>query len=363
MKTYEERLQAANQLLAPCAVPHDGGLGRETPETEDESRFPLQRDRDRIIHSQAFRRLQGKTQVFVLGEESDHVRTRLTHTMEVAQIGRDMARRLSLNEDLAESIALAHDLGHPPFGHRGEAALDEWMRRHGSHFEHNEQSLRIVTMLETHAGNMRGLNLNREILEGLQKHREGDGHPRALSLEAQIVNLADEIAYTGHDCDDGLHAGLFTLEDALGVSLAREAHDQTRERGTSLRGGIIRLLVTDLYAETQRRVEKHWVESLDDVYAAKEPLVGFSQEVQTRLADMRAFMHRRMYSHPRVMAAGDDGHRIVLTLCETLLRNPNDKILALQKYTGCTLEDAIKDYVAGMTDAFAQTQAEELGAR
>src|SRR3989344_4963553 len=163
MQTLSDRIDQANSLLAPYAVPHGTSLGRENPEEEDATRFPFQRDRDRIIHTQAFRRLKHKTQVFVVGK-GDHYRTRLTHTMEVAQISRDMARTLGLNEDLAECIALANDLGHPPFGHAGEDALDQWMRDHGSHFEHNAQSLRIVTLLEEHSSLQKGLNLNREIL-------------------------------------------------------------------------------------------------------------------------------------------------------------------------------------------------------
>ncbi|HLD71473.1 MAG TPA: dNTP triphosphohydrolase, partial [Candidatus Peribacteraceae bacterium] len=174
MKDLKERLAAANSLLAPYAVPHQGLLGRVHKEADDETRFPFQRDRDRIIHTQAFRRLKGKTQVFVTGDTNfgtDHYRTRLTHTLEVAILSRDMARTLGLNEDLAESVALAHDLGHPPFGHAGEEALDHWMHDYDLHFEHNAQSLRLATILEQHSSQWQGLNLNREILEGLQKHR------------------------------------------------------------------------------------------------------------------------------------------------------------------------------------------------
>ncbi|MBI3618819.1 dNTP triphosphohydrolase [Candidatus Peregrinibacteria bacterium] len=242
----------ANALLAPYAVPYEGRLGRVTLEPEDRTRFPFQRDRDRIIHTQAFRRLQGKTQVFVAGE-GDHYRTRLTHTMEVAQIGRDLARALSLNEDLTECIALAHDLGHPPFAHAGEESLDAWMRGHGLSFEHNEQSLRLVTLLEEHASRIPGLNLNREVLEGLEKHSkhlEGRSH----TLEAQVVNMADEIAYTGHDCDDGLRAGFFSIEDISSLALAKKAMDLIAPRGTALRGGIIHLLVTDLLEHTQLEI-------------------------------------------------------------------------------------------------------------
>ncbi len=317
----------ANAILAPTAVPHQGTLGRIYPEPEDETRFPFQRDRDRIIHSQAFRRLKGKTQVFVAGK-GDHYRTRLTHTMEVAQISRDMARTLSLNEDLAECIALAHDLGHPPFGHAGESALDEWMRAHDGSFEHNEQSLRVVTLLEEHSSLYPGLNLNREVLEGLQKHG-----PKPLGREAELVNLADEIAYTGHDCEDGLRAELFTQEQLDGVRLARMATDRARERGTSLRGSLIHLLVTDAYDHD-----------------------GFpSKDMKVQLKELRGFLWTHMYEHPRVLEASTDGKASVIALCEKFFSDPSDKVLALQKRTGSSLPEGVKDYVAGMTDAYAKT--------
>ena len=364
MNTLSTRIQDASALLAPYAVPIEGMLGRKIAEPDDDTRFAFQRDRDRIIHTQAFRRLKGKTQVFVEGK-GDHYRTRLTHTMEVAQISRDIARTLGLNEDLAECIALAHDLGHPPFGHSGEQALDLWMREHGGHFEHNEQSERIVTLIEEHGTVHHGLNLNREILEGLRKHTTTFDHPigtlpHAPTLEAQIVNLADEIAYTGHDCDDGLAADLFTLKEISTVQLAADAQVRAGARGTSLRGSLIHLLVSDLYAETERQIAGHSIKNLQDVYAAREELVGFSHTIEESLNVLRAFLWQHMYLHPRVVDAAKQGQTIITDLCTSLLSHPTNKILEFQERTASTLPESVKDYVAGMTDRFARLSWEKF---
>ncbi len=345
--------------LAPYAIPHAGQLGRPVPEPDDHSRTPFQRDRDRIIHSQAFRRLQGKTQVFLAGE-GDHFRTRLTHTMEVAQIARDLARRLHLNEDVTEAIALAHDLGHPPFGHRGEEALNAWMQTHGRHFEHNEQSLRIVSVLEVHAPAVPGLNLSREILEGLQKHATEDRPGgRALSLEAQVVNMADQIAYSAHDCDDGLRAEVFTMNDLLEVTIIREAAQLRSSRGTALRGALIHLLTDDLSRETDTSLTAGGIKTLADVYASTGDTVVFSAQRNAQLKELRAFLFSRMYEHPRVMQANEEGQAIVTALCDRLSKNPSEKVTALQERTGSDLIETVKDYVAGMTDNFAKTTAQE----
>jgi len=341
-----------NQI--PYAVPLSGLLGRPVPEPPDATRNPFQRDRDRIIHSQAFRRLQGKTQVFVAGE-GDHFRTRLTHTMEVAQLSRDIARTLGLNEDLAECIALAHDLGHPPFGHMGEAALDVWMRKHDSSFEHNEQSLRVVTILEEHSPLAPGLNLNREVLEGMQKHvpKRGDG-TRGPGLEAQTVDLADRIAYTGHDADDGLRAGLFTVQDLKQTTLGKSGLDHASKRQTPLGGAVIDLLVTDLYRETGRTLSDARIQSLDDVYVSPKALVRFSDGMGRQLDELKKFLSQRMYFHPRVLEGSKEGQQIVTALCDGLLRNPTEKVTALMKKNTSTLAEAVKDYVAGMTDGYAK---------
>lgn len=352
----DEYTLGMQMLRTSIAVPPEGTLGRPVAEPADDFRTPFQRDRGRIVHAQAFRRLQGKTQVFVAGE-GDHFRTRLTHTMEVSQIARDMARTLGLNEDLAECIALAHDLGHPPFGHMGEAALDAWMRQHGSTFEHNEQSLRIVTLLEEHSPTTPGLNLNREVLEGLQKHgaRENrDG--RSLSLEAEVVNIADEIAYLGHDTEDGLRAGLFSMSNLSSMPLVMRAVDQAKRRQTSLRGALIDLLVRDVYAQTESGIKNFGLHSLEEVYRTPTTIVCFSELLQQDVTLLRAFLAEHMYGHPRVREANRQGQGILTQLCDKFFAAPTEKILGLQRKTGSTLAEAVKDYVAGMTDAFARAQ-------
>lgn len=339
MRNLKERMAEANQLLAPYAVKHEGALGRVHPEPEDNLRFPFQRDRARIIHSQAFRRLQGKTQVFVAGE-GDHFRTRLTHTMEVAQISRDLARALRLNEDLTECIALAHDLGHPPFGHSGEGVIDAWMRSRGGHFEHNEQSHRIVTVLEMHSDEYLGLNLQREVVDGLLKHTQ---HP--ASFEAAIVNVADEIAYTAHDCDDGLLGKLFTFADLLTVPLASQAETVRAQRGTSIRGVLIALMAEDLIATFSARMTEGGSS------------VSFSPAMRDAVRVLRSFLMERMYTHPSIQAPLERGKTILGLLCRHYADSPPPKILSLQRRTGGTLTEAVKDYVAGMTDAYAEEQA------
>lgn len=358
MLTLTQRLQAANSVLAPYAVTHSGGLGRTIPEPDDELRFPFQRDRGRIVHTQAFRRLQGKTQVFVIGE-SDHVRTRLTHTMEVAQISRDVARALQLNEDLAECIALAHDLGHPPFGHLGETALNEWMVSQGGTFEHNAQSLRIVSTLSRHISAQAGLNLNIEVLEGLRKHELRPNAERSASLEAQVVDLCDEIAYCGHDCDDGLQSGLFTLEEAKTCGLIASALAQTAARGTSLRGGIIHLLVSDLCQSVQVHIQTNGLQTLTDVYRCTIR-VDFSIVMRQQIQELRTFLQTRMYEHPRVLEKGRRGQEVITELCRAYLRKPPTKVTELQRANESSLSTAIADYVSGMTDTFATHQAQNI---
>lgn len=345
-----------NALLAPYAVPYEGILGRGVKEADDETRFPFQRDRDRIIHTQAFRRLQGKTQVFVTGE-GDHYRTRLTHTMEVAQISRDMARTLQLNEDLAECIALAHDVGHPPFGHTGEAAIDAWMQQFDKRFEHNRQSLRIVTQLEHHSSMYAGLNLNQEILQGLQKHQTSfdqtgathEGH----SLEAQLVNVADEIAYTAHDSDDGLQVGLFTLEEIQEVPLVKHAVELSKERGTSLRGALIHLLVHNVYQASQATLENNAIHTLDAVYTYDGSLITFDNDMIMHLSTLRDFLWQKMYMHPSVVQKSREGSELLTRILDALYKQPNQKITTEIDKNSTALEEAVKDYTAGMTERFA----------
>lgn len=324
-------LQKPGKLHAH-AIPFGGILGRLSPEPEDSSRSPFQRDRGRIIQTQAFRRLQGKTQVFVAGK-NDHYRTRLTHTLEVACISRDLARTLGLNEDLSECIALAHDLGHPPFGHTGEEALNEWMKQFDAHFEHNEQSLRIVTILESHSPYHKGLNLNREVLQGLQKH---DLSRNQRSLEAELVNLSDEIAYNAHDCEDALDQKIFTIDALLTVPLAKRAHDHRLSRKTSLRGAMIDLLVQDVCS------------------ASSEKIITFSPSMRRALKELRSFLWTNMCLHPSVRKPADAGKNVLLLLCNRLYKKPTSKIQMLAQSTGAPLHEAVKDYIAGMTDTFAK---------
>ncbi len=358
MRPLLERMTQANTLLAPYAVPHGGRLGRVYTEPEDATRFPFQRDRDRIIHTQAFRRLKHKTQVFVSGH-GDHYRTRITHTLEVAQVSRNVARTLGLNEDLAEAIALAHDLGHTPFGHAGEDAVAACMKPFGKTFEHNEQSLRIVRLLERRSSLYPGLNLSCEVLEGLIKHRDladmPAGHvlPRSLSLEAQIVNLADEISYTAHDTDDGLRAELFTSAIVQGTALGKAAAVLATSKASELRSAIVDLLVTDLYAETETRLREHKIRTLADVYVAKQPLVGFSSEMEDMLREHREFLWRHLYKSASVLKQAAHGKNVITKLFSAYLTSPPDKVKALKKETDSSPEEAVKDYIAGMTDTFA----------
>jgi dGTPase len=358
MKPLSDRIRQANKHLHSCAVSQGGGLGRVYPETDEFTRFPFQRDRDRIIHTQSFRRLKHKTQVFVAGH-GDHYRTRITHTLEVAQISRDIARTMALNEDLAEAVALAHDLGHTPFGHAGEEAMKTCLKPFGKSFEHNEQSLRIVTLLENRSARYPGLNLSREILEGIMKHRTPHDLPlkgkvaRSPSLEAQIVNLADEIAYTAHDTDDGIRAKQFDFRDVARTTLGRKALKKSLAGGTEIRGALVDLLVSDLYLETGKRLKRHRIRSLKDVYAAGVPLAAFSPGMNADLKELRRFLWDHLYLSSSVLRQARRGKKIIKTLFDSYLKKPPEKILDLARKTGGELPDAVKDFIAGMTDTFA----------
>jgi dGTPase len=344
MLPLSERIAAMNALLSPYAARHES-RGREREEHTDDVRMPFQRDRARIIHSTAFRRLAGKTQVFVAGE-GDHYRTRLTHTMEVAQITRDLARTLALNEDLAECVALAHDLGHAPFGHSGQDALDEWIRAQepapsrAEGFEHNVQSHRIVTVLETR-GNGNGLNLTRDVVDGLLKHG-----PAPLSLEAQLANACDEIAYTAHDTDDGLHAKLFSYDELRTVPLADRAATMAHARGTFVRSTLIDLLARDLLDNARTTSKEHGT-----------PTIGLSPAMRAELKPLRAFLWERMYNHPSVLERMDRGKRTLRALCDAYAASPPAPLETVRMRTGADAIDGIKDYVSGMTDSFAMKEA------
>ncbi len=363
MQDLKQRIVKANTLLASYAVPHEGILGREKGDTDDCTRFPFQRDRDRIIHTTAFRRLKHKTQVFVT-PTSDHFRTRLTHTLEVAQISRDMARTLGLNEDLAEAIALAHDLGHTPFGHAGEEALHGCMQTYQKHFEHNEQSLRIVTLLEERKPDVFGLNLNREVLEGLMKHSSPHDHPSGVmpmlthspTLEAHVVNLADEIAYTAHDCEDGLRAGFFTASDLAPLELIKRIAGGT----STLRSMLIDLLVSNVYGHTDALLTSHSIATLQDVLQASAPLVAFSEGIKKEVEELRAFLWKKLYMTDAVQADAKRGQESIARLFHAYMRNPPHEVEVLRERTKGSLDDAVKDFIAGMTDSYAVEKAAKL---
>lgn len=353
-------------------------------------RTAFQRDRDRVIHSTAFRRLKHKTQVFV-APEGDHYRTRLTHSLEVAQIARTLGRALGLDEDLAEALSLAHDLGHTPFGHAGEDALDAVTRSWGG-FDHNAQTLRLLTKLEQRYAEFDGLNLTWEALEGVVKHNgpligplaEGGRSgplPVAITeyvalhdlelgtfagLEAQVASLSDDIAYDNHDIDDGLRAGLFRIEDLRDVPLVGPVFGEVAAKypglaaprliGESIRR-LIGLMVEDVLAETRRRLAAARVRSADDVRRLGRPLVAFSEPLRQQERALRRFLHEHMYRHPNVTAMTDHARNVVNALFGWFMDDPNRlprqwQVRTDGKGTAKTAR-VIADYIAGMTDRFA----------
>ncbi len=365
--------------LAPYAVGDAGSRGRVYAEPRPKARSEFQRDRDRIVHSTAFRRLEYKTQVFV-NHEGDLFRTRLTHSIEVAQIARSVARTLQLNDDLAEAIALAHDLGHTPFGHAGQDALNECMQGHGG-FEHNLQSLRIVDRLEERYGAFDGLNLMFETREGILKHcsparaRElGELGIRFLegrrpSLEAQICNLADEIAYNNHDVDDGLRSGVLTLEQLQEVSLfARHAAEVDaefpriagRRRVHETIRRMIDAQVTDLLAESARRIVEAAPLDLDEVHRAPE-LIGFTAAMSEENRALKGFLREHLYRHFEVLRMTAKARRVIQDLFGAFVSDP--RLLPPQYQAmaaGGTIERATADYIAGMTDRYSMKEHRRL---
>jgi dGTPase len=353
IKTAKDLQKEIYGKLAEYAVQES--KGRLYKEPDDFSRLPFQLDRDRIIHCKAFRRLDEKTQVFT-ASYGDHFRTRLTHTMEVAQISRDIARTFAVNEDLAEAIALAHDLGHPPFGHAGEDALNEIMGSFGLHFEHNEQSRRVVEKLEKLYPDFDGLNLTIEVLEGLIKHKTSWDNPQNTedvlpSVEAKIVNLADEIAYTNHDIDDGLRSGLFGIKDLEKLKLWQKATAKIQERfGMELKGEVkqsrfistlIHLMILDLYKNS------------------KMPEVQFSSEMEADIKEMREFLVENFYFTDRVQSQLLEGKKIIKTLFDIYVEDPSILPEKIEHRPGDKIT-LVKDYVAGMTDGFAKKEYERL---
>lgn len=357
--------------LAPYALSSGHSRGRKYPEKSHSLRNEFQRDRDRILHSTAFRRLQYKTQVFV-NHEGDHYRTRLTHTLEASQIGRTIARALGLNEDLTEAIALAHDIGHGPFGHAGEWALRDLMKEHGG-FEHNRQSIRIVEKLEDSYPEFPGLNLTFETLEGLKKHPEifyEDRKQRFRSLEADLVDLADEIAYNTHDLDDGLRSGLICEDQLKEVDIWNHAFRYierkypgqavVKKRRLAIRL-IINQLVMDCIEQTRSRLEQLKPESVDHLQSIREPIVIFSSDTSQMHINLKRFLHKNLYSHEYVVKMTNRGQELLKDLFQTYIKNPGElpaDIRARSDQEG--LHRVVCDYIAGMTDRFAQDEHSRL---
>lgn len=378
--------------LASYACRADQTVGRIYPQDESDIRTCFQRDRDRVIHASAFRRLKYKTQVFIYSH-GDNYRTRLTHTLEVAQIARTIARALFLNEDLAEVVALAHDLGHPPFAHTGEDALVECMKSYGG-FEHNDQSLRVVTALEEKYPNFDGLNLSWETLEGIVKHNGPVStkklpHTLALvqkqtdlrlktyaSLEAQAAAIADDVAYNNHDVQDGLAADLFTLDDLRAeVPMMGEVIEGVQKQyptlaGTRLHAEIIRemigLMVMDVLTETKNRIRVDGIKTVEDVRAAKRQIVSFSDDMFEKVQALRKFLFKRMYLHYTVNRMRRKAEQIVGDLFDVFLERPEclpnewqDKVSAAGKNKNAKAR-VVCDYIAGMTDRYAKVEHARL---
>ena len=368
-----EKLES--NTLAPFAVKSGESQGRQYPEEEHQYRTRFQRDRDRIIHTSAFRRLEYKTQVFVY-HEGDYYRTRLTHSLEVAQIARSICKSLQLNEDLAESVALSHDLGHPPFGHTGQDVLNRLMKDHGG-FEHNKQSLRILKLLEKRYPEFEGLNLTWDVLEGICKHTKDEENPitsaegvKYPSLEAQIADFADGIAYNAHDLDDGITSNLLDLDQLRKVALWKENEDRFDKKYSGLDfklkkyqvvRSIINELTTDLRDATSKNIEDHKVTSVDEVRRAPVRIATFGKEVAEKNKELKKFLHKNMYSHRKVLRmefkAGLtlDGIFAAYTKMPGLLPES-----VLKNEAHGTLERRMCDYVSGMTDRYALNEHKNL---
>lgn len=371
---YEAREET---LLAPWAARSGSSRGRAHQEDEHPIRTAFQRDRDRIIHSTAFRRLEYKTQVFV-NHEGDYYRTRLTHTMEGAQITRTIARALRLNEDLAEAVVLAHDLGHTPFGHAGEHVLDALMEPWGG-FEHNAQSLRIVEKLEERYPDFPGLNLSWEVREGIVKHSSEYDRPQiaafepgiAPSLEAQIADFADEIAYNCHDIDDGLQSGMLARDRMDDVSLWREHFAETTARWPDANFSLLRYqtvrrilnaMVTDLIDTVESELVARQVDSSATLRAATPKLARFSPAMEDRVRELKDFLMAQLYTHVRVTRMGVKAKTVMSGLFETYFEEPRQMPphVAGMIERGADKPRVIADYIAGMTDRFALDEYRKL---
>ncbi len=371
-RVQEEREES---LLAPWGMRSARSRGRRYREPEHPLRTCFQRDRDRVIHCSSFRRLEYKTQVFV-NHEGDNYRTRLTHSLEGAQIGRTVARALGLNEELTECLILGHDLGHTPFGHSGERVMDGLMRDHGG-FEHNRQTLRILEVLERRYPEFPGLNLTWEVREGIIKHRpdsdalapEEYARGEAPTLEAQLVDHVDEIAYNNHDIDDGLSSRMFTIEAIRAVRLFRDAHDDALRRGFDderiARHHVVRWIIErcakDLMETTQGNLAQAGVASIEDVRAVGRRLAGYSPAMAESIRELKDFLFRNMYRHYRVVRMGDKAGRILRDLFEAYVSEPRQLPPQYQEQIERDgVHRVVCDYVAGMTDRFAVDEHQKL---
>jgi dGTPase len=376
-RTREELEQIERQVLAPYAQFSGDTRGREYPEPPPEWRTHYQRDRDRVIHSRAFRRLEYKTQVFLNGT-GDHLRTRLTHTMEVAAISRNIASALRLNGDLAETIALAHDLGHSPFGHKGEAVLARLMKRYGG-FEHNRQSLRIVEELEQKYPDFSGLNLSWEVREGLVKHHTAYDHParrkgfaaKNSSLEAQLANLADEITYYSHDLDDGLDSGLLSETKlcrevrvwAQAARLVKKEHGKLPDecRRYFIIRTIIDMQIRDVVENSERLIGAAGVDSADAIRLWPKTLVQYSLERREGNRELRRYLYRNLYYNPAVNRPHVRANQLLQDLFRYYLKHPAEiGRQARQRVRQAGLHRAVCDYLAGMTDRYVLLEHERL---
>lgn len=376
MAVNRQQLEAREAAgLAPYALKAVDSGGRVYPESEPEYRTAFQRDRDRVLHSAAFRRLEYKTQVFMI-EEGDYNRTRLTHTLEVAQIGRTIARALAVNEDLVEAICLAHDLGHPPFGHAGERALDDVLAEQGG-FNHNLQSYRVVTQLERRYPGWPGLNLTRETLFGMAKHETNYALSQAAgldpdlrgSIEAQIANAVDELAYNAHDLDDGLNAGVLKPDALHEVTLWRRLLVQRPLTGPGLLEverhalirGLVGLLVDDMVATTQAAIERANPQSPDEVKRYDAPLVSFSPPVKEQMAELKSYLYANMYGSWRIVRMQRRAERFITAIVEALVSDPRQMPpSAAEAIDRVGTHRAVGDYVASMTDKGALLEYRRL---
>jgi dGTPase len=364
--------------LSGFAAKSSESLGRRYREDFRDNRPAFERDRDRIIHSAAFRRLEYKTQVFV-NHEGDYYRTRLTHSLEVAQIGKAVARRLGLNEELTEALALAHDLGHTPFGHTGEEVLNRLMKDHAG-FEHNRQSLRVVDELEERYAGFNGLNLSFEVREGIIKHSSPYDTPTGEIdqflpgivpvIEAQLINYADEIAYNNHDIDDGLKSGYITIEQLSEVELWREVHEDVRMRfpdADPVRikcqtiSSLIGVFINDITVETSRRIADNNITSVEDLRRFNRIVAGFSPELSRKNRELKQFLLQNLYHHYKVERMRVKAERYLTNLFTTYLAYPTLlPVKYLKKMELFGTERVICDYIAGMTDRFALDEYKRL---